>query len=371
MNITCFDDIIGLSEGGCLDCLDVADQGTESLSGLYLDTLEQLAAVDEIKVCKDQTLWQVMANARNEGIRRFMGDANGMLASRYKWKRENWSGNLGRYTSTGTYEKGAGNYAGIRIKPAPVAGGVLRIKAVNTLFKESGTISLKVYNSRNQLLSTNTLNVSAGYTVNTLVTPIELPLYDNLLGSDLEYFFVYESTKEASLNEAYCTCGGFNVTYNCDQPYYGMTAKSMENRWSQWLMVGGWEGTSLTAFDDVPVTAGAYAYGLVLDVDIFCNSSEVICKDEIKFDGSNVLAYSIAYAILYASADYLAMRLLSSTKLTRTVMTNRETMLQARKEWEGKYIEHISYVVDNLDLSRNDCLTCQQEITTGIGKIFA
>lgn len=369
MDTTCYNSIIGLSRQACLDCLTPADgDDLTSLSGLYLDEIAELDSVDGLRPCTNQTVWDIMTLAREQGVLRFMGEINGMIASRYKKNRTNWNGFLGRTKHLESYEQGAGNYAGIRIAPAPVRGGVLRIKAINTLFREAGTIVVKVYDSLNRLLATRTVATLAGYKENALESVIELPLYDKALSNNLEYFVVYESLLEASLNETYCGCGGFDVRYNCENPYYGMMAKSDENRWSQWLMLGGWEGTTLTDFHDVASTAPARAYGLILDVDIFCNSSEVICKDTVKFDGSDVLSFSIAYAILYASADYLAMRLLSSTKVERTIMMNRESLTIARREFTQKYIEHVTYIADNLDIERNDCLGCQSPIEIRITK---
>lgn len=369
MDVTCYDNIIGLSRQGCIDCFDVAPD-TTSLSGLYLDEVAELDSVDGLRPCTSNDVWDIMELAREQGVLRFMGDINGMLTSRYKKNRNNWSGFLGRTKHLESYEAGAGNYAGIRIAPAPVRGGILRIKSINTLFREAGTISVKVYDSLNRLVVTKSVATLAGYKENALTPVIELPLYDKALSNNLEYFVVYESTLEASLNETYCTCGGFDVRYSCNNPYYGMVAKSNENRWSQWIMVGGWTGTTLTDFHDAPDSAPARGYGLILDVDIFCNSSEVVCKDSIKFDGSDVLSFSVAYAILYAAADYLAMRLLSSTKIERSLMMNRESLAIARREFQQKYIEHITYVADNLDIEKNDCLGCQSPIEMRVDKIL-
>lgn len=379
LDTSCYDSVIGLARASC-PCADAVPTGyNTSNSGLYIADMAPLNELEGYDNCGTGSVWDALSNARDRAVRTFIADSNSMLSGMHKERRKKWTGGIGRAENNGTVT-GDELHAGIRIACAPIRGGYMKITKIGGYFLTGGDVTVKVYDRHNTLRTSVTITVTGNkHTVVELDTAdiIELPLFDDYL-DEAQYFFVYtraDAPGAAADNRFTCNCGGsFKGTFNSDQPYYHSTNHCIRYGqaygWADWIMAGGWAGDTLTDFDCVTSTAPNKAYGLTLFGEIGCKTDEVLCSGELNF-GGNPLAMSIAHALHYKAAELMAMDVLSSSRLNRNQLINREVLIQNQALWRGKYNEHVNYIVSNADLSANDCLTCRSVAQMAVQGVFA
>jgi hypothetical protein len=98
-----------------------------------------------------------------------------------------------------------------------------------------------------------------------------------------------------------------------------------------------------------------------MTVEFRCKVGEVLCKDELDFIGDPISG-AIAHAILYRSAFHLADMIVTTSEINRQSLMNREQLVEYQKEWIEKYNEMITYIVENVDVSKSDCIECRDKI---------
>lgn len=378
-DISCYAGAIGLARTAC-PCADAAPVGfNDSQSGLYVADLGPLSDLEGYGDCGTGSVWDALDNARDRAIRTFIADTDSMLAGMHKQKRSKWVGGIGRAENNGPVA-GSELHAGIRIACAPVRGGYMKVTKIGGYFDAGGDLDVMVYDRHNVLRASVTIAVNANaHTVVTLPDDeiIELPLFDDFL-NEAQYFFVYtraDAPGTAADNRISCNCGGsFSGSFNCSSPYYNnlrhVPRYGMAYGFADWVMAGGWTGDTLADFGSVSPTAQNKCYGLTLYAEIGCNINQVLCGGALNFSG-NPLAMSIAHAIQYKAAEYMALDVLSSSRLSRSQLINREVLVQNQATWRGKYNEHVNYIVSNADLSANDCLECRSVATMAVQGVFA
>jgi hypothetical protein len=361
-NETCYATAIGLSQSPC-NCAGAPDDYNLSDSGLYLDELEPLSSAGGYDDCSDGSIWDIMSRSRDEAIRAFIADTDALMigGQGVRLKRHPFKGVVGEGYSKEEVT-GLSTYAGVRLHCARVRSGTLKIRKIGTCFSETGTIAVTVYNNRNAIVGgPYTVNTTAGSTVlTTLATPLELPLLDPYSGST-EYFLVYDTTGVTPRrNKIHCGCGGFKVHFNAQAPYCEAPQDHWRNdkAWANWMMVGGWDGDTLTDFDDTTSGAGSYLNGLFIEGEIYCSVSEVLCESALDFN-SDPLAMSSAFAIRWRAGSIMAQKMMLSTKLNRSQMVNRDALTAARREWDARYNETVQYIAQNANLTLSDCVECK------------
>lgn len=369
--MACYDNIIGLARADC-PCVDVAPAAgySTSQSGLYISDLEPINTLRGYSECGEASIWAILSKARDEAVRTFKADTNALLAQYFRPRRDRFVGQIGEASGRDVYST-TKTYSGIRIACNPMRGGTLKITGIGTLFSASGTLSLSVYNSLNeQVVEPFDVDILAGWKLNTLDTAIELPLYVDF-DDRHEYFLVYnfDADNPAKLNNLSCGCGGFSPYYNTQNPIWRKQYAG-SNGWANWIMVGGWAGDTLTDFDQCAYTAESRLNGLALQVELGCDISQILCSGTLDFT-NDPLAMSVAYAILWKSAEIMAGKLLMSTDLNRANTINREALKEIRKEWQGKYVEATQYIASAAALNgQNDCLTCREDRMVGVKTAF-
>jgi len=353
----CYEYIIGLTQSQC-DCYDIPIDASTSLSGLYIDDLTSLSWIKSIENC-DKTLWEQMIRARELAISTFQADTNAKLMQGFKLKRNNYTGSIGRAIINGNNTQVVGSWYGVRLYCSNVKSGVLVIKGIGTLFTQTGTITLSIYNNLNELVQTLTLNTEANkHAKNTL--SIELPLHTSYV-ENLEYYFIYQFDGNVSKNnDLKCNCGGFKPVFNIDKPYFYHNQQDRNFYWSQWVMAGGFNQPTLPEFNlqYLPVTSSNMMWGLVLDVELKCKVSEVLCMESLDFESNN-LAGAMALAIQHKAGVILASWIVNSKNLSRYNITETEQMLADIEAWNKIYIDMVNYIATEADASVNDCLVCK------------
>jgi len=359
-DLSCFDYIIGLYNGDC-DCYDPKPEDyDESLSGLFISDMLEPKLIDGLLNC-DQgvSVWALMETVRALAIRNFITDANALLMKSARLKRTPYRGGIGRNKWTKNLSTSA--YAGIRIKAADVRGGYLKITSIGTLFDTTTSFNILIYDNNGDLLHTVPVDATADRLTQNAVD-IELPLHDNYQ-DNLEYFLLYEPDGfQPKNNDVTCTC-------DKTRPAWGRWTGWGKYGWGEWLQVGGYNG-NLPDFMNISSSANNYMYGLTLQVELGCYINTVFCPDIMDFDG-NTLAQATAVAIVRSAAALFIDKLLRTPNLNRAVMLDREGLQKAKEEYLESYQGMMTYIVDNLDLTRNDCLECVDIIDLIRGGIMA
>jgi hypothetical protein len=366
---TCYDYIIGLYSGDC-DCYDYApDDYNVSDSGLYLSDLLEPAFINALLNCdQGASIWDLMGITRDYAIKLFIADTNALLMKENKLTRLPFYGGIGRNKYTKTLDLNFGNYAGVRMFCADIVSGYLRIKKIGTIFDTTGTIDLMIYDNNATLIDTITLTTTADVHTQNVVD-IELPLHDEYQ-DNLEYFFLYQVSSQPKNNDLSCNCEAWTPCFDVNRPYWGQTKSNKKNGWANYMMVGGYNRATLPDFMNIIPTASNNMYGLTFEVELGCKVGEVLCKDQLDYDG-NTLAQSIAVAIQMKSAALFIDKLLLSPNLNRIVMIDREQMTKSRDEWLTTYGAMVNYIAENVDIKANDCLTCKDLIVMTKAKILA
>lgn len=362
-DIECYRDIIGLSRIDC-ECFDDNVNWDESYSGLYVDEAEGLSLrmVDALKDCEnDNNLWLLMDTARGNAIRQFIADTNNRLLQENIISRPAFRGNIGRfdYKLPRTLTK---TYACQRWATANVVAGYVHIKHITTFFSAAGTITLTIYNSLNDVISTHTLTTANGKYVNTV--DIRLPMW-NKNTTALEYIFVYtyDAANKPKNNEVGCApCGQF-YSFDTLNPYYISGSNKLAG-WSKWMMAGNWETDTLD-FSDMDTTAGNFTNGLSFDVDFYCDLGKQFCFDEPDiYDPS---FQSVAHALQSLTVYKLCIDILASPNVNRYTMMAGEALSAVMDLHKKRYDSLIDWLIKNADIRNTDCLKCRDKIKMGVG----
>jgi len=359
---SCYDYVIGLSRTEC-DCHDPKtgyelDYNT-SLSGLYLDEVHPLNNISGLENCDNQDVWRIMALARERAVNTFIADTNALISKNYQLKYRPFTGVIGRIKHDRDLNLGT-TYAGIVFRCNPIKSGVMVINAIGTLMNYTGTLDVTIYDNLNTNHGTYTLNCTADtFVINALPSPLSLDLFSDYVDV-LEYYFIYTlGAIQPRNNDLSCNCGSFRPVYSTKFPYY-TKPKPKEYGWANYVMVGGVQSDSLD-FMNLGLSGSSLMNGLTVTAEFRCKVGEVLCKDELDFIGDPISG-AIAHAILYRAAFHLADMIVTTSEINRQSLMNREQLVEYQKEWVTKYNEMITYIVENLDITKSDCIECRDKI---------
>lgn len=354
----CYESIIGLTRTDCECYTGMPDSAHDSLSGLYLDELVGMSFIQSMQNCDTgNDLFVSMARARDNAIQSFQADTNALILNNFKLRRNPFYGGIGRIIESNVTLV-SGNYLGVRFYCDNVKSGVLYIKSIGTIFKETGAISLLIYNNLGDLLHTINLDTVANVH-NQNPVAIELPLHSNYT-DHLEYFFLYQfdGTMNPKVNDIKCHCGNFKPKFDCSHPYYHSKHDTVYG-WADWLMVGGINSTNLPEFVNCDChNIKNYMYGLTFQVELRCKIGEVLCNEQLDFEG-NPLAGAMALAIQAKGGEFLGNWVLQSGNLNRWTMLNTEQLITDVANYKATYETMLEYIVKEVDVTQNDCFACK------------
>lgn len=356
--LECYDYIIGLYSGDC-ECYDSRpDDYNESDSGLFLADLMEPKFISALLNCDQGSgIWDLMVRARNLAIKNFIGDTNALLLKSNKLKRTPYYGALGRAVFTKSLTLTAGHYAGVRMFCADIVSGYMKVKSIGTLFDVTGPLTLWLYDKYGTLLQTFNLTTLANRHQVNAITPITLELHDKYL-NNCEYFWIYQvGAPMPKNNDLVCSCERWLPVFNTDAPYYYSTSRQAKG-WSRYLMAGGINSAAMPNFMDYGSSASNYMYGLTFEIELGCKVGEVLCKDQLDFDG-NTLAQAMALAIQRKAVVITIDAILGSQNLNRLVMIDREELLRKKAELEESYLTMVNFIAENVDITANDCFECR------------
>jgi hypothetical protein len=144
----CLQYVIGLSQTSC-ECFadDKPLDYDRSDSGIYLDQLEglNLNLVDSANDCDQGSVWDIMLRSKENAIKSFKADLIGSLLTKYKQKRQPFSGVIGSKSSKNTLNLQT-TYAGERIYSSNIIGGVMKIKRLGVFMNATNSFDVEIYN---------------------------------------------------------------------------------------------------------------------------------------------------------------------------------------------------------------------------------
>ena len=369
IDISCYNNVIGLTSTDC-DCFieNRPDDYNTSKSGLYITDLIDLKIIEALVSCTNGSIWNLLTNKRKQAISDFIGDTNALLINNFTKRRENGSFGVGQKKANSVRNLSS-LFAGVRMFPARINSGIAKITNIGTIFEKEGTITLKIYNNLDEKIGDDiVLNTSAG-NYNDNEVNIELPLYSKYGAVEYYFVFMHDENNRPMENKIGCGCDGFDPSFNKDYPYTRDRYLG-GNAWATWAMFGGFEVDDISSFDDLSDYAHNYLNGLYFDVEFRCKLNEVLCKDALDFE-SNPLAISMAQAIKFKAAEFLATELVKLNEPNFQSLINKDELKQNISIWAGKYNEMVTYIAENANILANDCL-CEKDIDKMIvGGIFS
>lgn len=339
---TCFQDIIGYSRKEDLCVLDDWDDSyADSNSGLYIDELPGFPQRFVSSLGGNYDIWEKMSNSLENAISTFKLD---VLQAILKFKtpsRARFKGDIGKKDFTQTLT--SCSYQGLRMY-SDINGGAYILRGVSIILDTTEDVTLEIYDEYD-LLYSYTLHATAGRPVYNTITPLSLTL-------DRNYYFLYQTTGKSYNNKLNCNCGGWKWCFNIFHPCFG---KSREN-WTEWAMVGGVCGNTLSDRDDWMTSIDAR--GLILHGDFNCDIIGSLCSDHSDWS-DNEIDLAIAHAIWYKAGEFLSAYVMDSEEVSRKTLLGVEQWNANRTFYNDRYIAMIDFIAENFEEDRNECLKCK------------
>lgn len=344
MSLSCLEGLVGLSSRDCTCVSGGQPSGwSDSETGYYLDDREYgfpiKDALDANIECGENSIWDLLSEARTQGIRDVKNDLLQSLNTVRESRVINWRGVIGKTDNTGSYITGAAN-VGIQLRPRiRMKDAYFMVKSlwINT---DTTNASLNVGIASNDgtfSATTDTASVTANtWTKHTFSSPVSLPLY-SIAKPDLRYHIYYEPDGAKSRqNKIWC----------CNKP-----------AWLQHFEYGAFSLASLPSDDVIPTTQEAY--GLAIEGYFTCNKLDWICDLE-EMNGLDMRDL-IGRLIQWKSAIHLITSVLRSGKVNKYTLLNQEGMFRQRSHLQGMYSETILWVSQNLPGGITSCWGCERD----------
>jgi hypothetical protein len=338
----CFENIIGFTRKDdiCLD--DYLPEYSTSESGLYIDELPGMSLRILNATGGSNDIWVKMTNAYTNAISAFKVDVMAEILKTKEPARSKFVGSIGgkSFTSKLTGD----TYHGLRMY-SDIIGGSFTLRGVSLILDTTGAVNLLIYDEYS-LLHTIAISSVAGQPKYTSITPIELPLSGN-------YYFLYNTGVGVPYNNKLtCNCGGHKWCFNIEEPCY----RPSRDKWTEWSMVAGVHGTDVNAREDWGLSREAQ--GLILHGDYGCDTLGILCSDHSDWTG-NEIDSAIAWAIDYKSGSFLTAYIMDSEEVNRYTLLGVEGLGANIAYYEDRYRAMITFIADNIEEDRNECLKCR------------
>lgn len=349
-NIQCLDNIIGVTRKDC-DCFDEdlqAPEGTpadwykKSTSGFYIHNLDGVVSMETVRdIVSCENMFEFYTGIIQDSIRETADDISANINEKYKRKESNFVGFIGSRTSNKVIQMNQ-QFAGMNLDVNERSGGVIVVKGIGILLDKTSTFNIEVYRrysdiDQYELVDTieGINSVANNYSENVFEEPLILPMQIDNEG-DIEYFFLYDTVNGNPRNNlASCGCGRKEAILKKQVGYAGVSGTDLD-------LMGSWSRSD-------------YSNGIVLDAEIRCNAEAMICN---MFAFSPEWGKYVAHAVLYKAGWKIHKAVLSSNVITQDVMANREMVDSNMDTFDTEYWSRIRYLVQNVDLSLNDCYIC-------------
>lgn len=346
----CLKYAVGLSQNDCV-CLesDRPADYNKSLSGYYLDDMMDsipLSYPAEASECGHGDVWSLLEQARIQGINEFQ---TGFLANSLQFAGQSMvpvRTSIGDDKITSVFSV-SNPWCGIVIQPSRMLrGGAMNLYGFYATMGGNQTMELKIYRSDNFTTPILTQPFTSSNSVKVytpLMNPLQLRLYDDV-GRAYKYYFVYERLNGIlPMNNVFdCGCASSNKL------------------WRDYLVGKGFNTSALGNLNTIGDGNEVWTYGLQLDVNISCDSTQWICNSNLDFM-TNPYARVMAKAIQLYSINKMISYLLSSTAVNRITVMPKDGLIakfNANQEQIATNMQWLGVNMINNAKTMSDCFTC-------------
>lgn len=344
----CLEKIIGLTLNDC-NCYEEdgsASFSNISYSGYYLDDSEDgitLPALDALKECGDNGLWQMMDNARREGINEFLTDFKVTVDKENEPRYRRFTGTIGQRGGKEIIDAAAGWI----ITPKCVKGSELILREIGVSFYEdsmqddSWFISLYKWNEGWEFINSLPTGVQAKKGVVWQDADWALPLTDHY-GEPIVYLLMVEDLADRlANNKISCGCGGGKELW---MNYVNIQGVSDRN------------GGELRKHEK----GDKYNHGLMLKADISCSGMTWLCAGESEYK-REAFYKAVAKTIQYYAVNKLIGKILNSGNVNRYTLMQREHLYGKRNHNRKEIEAHLEYLANHLPVEDVDCWICRNK----------
>ena len=368
----CLKNLVGLSRSDC-SCFEddrPADFQT-SLSGLYIADELNLSVTNSAADCEKGGVWDILETSRDRAINEFVMDYMHGIQSRYGdaftpfYSSNHKDRFIGKNNISSAKINPVSNVAAMKINPRCIKGGVLTIEGVELALNNiqiPTSVDVKLFKSNDLInpIDTATINLTAQKTFfyAAFSKPIRIDLsdsdYDN---SELYYYLAYQIPQGATIPRAKiyegCNCSkGSILKYNV---------------WAQYISI---DGVSAIDFEnlDKPRYSNSYTMGLRIKATASCDRISWLCElandfNELLTLGDKDFKYAsdLAYTINSRAKEIVLDTILRSPNINRLTMFAKDSVRDLRNRYRKQYAGYLQWMINNIPLHRNDCLTCHND----------
>jgi len=352
----CLRTVVGISKNDCI-CYNAGDLPEYKLSksGLYLDNylyglpLSYPAALFE---CDQNDLWELLVEAREQGIRRFMtefGRAT-MSSGQYRKKYQEFVGDIGGQKKTALDP--AGVYQVMEVTPR-FTGPILQINSVvirgDELIAGTGTVYLLDETMMNADDVSAPLATFTGIFDSTgaakCVTADGKGIQIDCTTSDRFFIAWFNNNERAPYRitmdrEIGCGCGG--------------QAKTIAG-WDTYTKIVTYPLTTLSNWPSVQGKTNAYTNGIQLQVSFACDA--LFLCDNVDFE-NDPFGRVVAELLVLYSNEQLIGYMLASDKVSIYTSARSEELIEKMAFIRGETTGRLEWVANNLPIGANVCYIC-------------
>lgn len=341
----CLIGVVGVTKQDC-ECAtgSLTDQEKENLAASsagfhYLDDITSaldLARVRSLGACK--SFYEMSTGALSKAINALKDDLTAGLAMKYPQKKGSYHGGIGQTRFSGDLSTASRPLQFMKIQAANEKSDAIltanRIKLFSNVAGQSKLYILDRDLNIIQEVDDITLNANT-FTFVALPKALDLPLFHDYNAAT--YYFAWELptgglTKD---NKVSCGCPG-------------------GDGWGSYVTVSG--GQADTMDELLNATTDNRAHGLVIEGEIKCVTANFVCR---QYSDKDAIAVVSKWAVAYKANEILVEAVLNSREVDRYSLLDREHLYGKRNHYKKEYETRVQYIIDNVDITSNDCFYCK------------
>lgn len=343
MALDCLTGLVGLANRDC-PCLSGGQPSgfNDSESGYYLDDREYGFPVKAAEYanldCGENSIWDMMAEARTQGIRDLKNDLMQSLTQVRESRVINWRGLIGKAEGTGSFIS-TNTYAGIQLRPRiRMKDNYFMLKAVYININATKSVDFSVTSNDGTFTPfSDTVSCTANtWTRHEFSSAVSLPMY-SIGTEDIRYNVAYQPDGAGVRQNKLWCCS--------------------KKPWMDHLDAGSFDLDALPDSQELLPTH-TICPGIALEGYFTCNKLDWIC-DLKEMNGVDTRDM-IARLIQVKGAIHLITAVLRSDKVNKYTLLNQEGMYRQRNFLKEYYSNGILWIAQNLPGGVSSCWGCER-----------
>jgi hypothetical protein len=352
----CLLTVVGLSDTQC-PCADTGKPEGYGISqsGYFLTDQDEGVPVSFLGAaadCGTGGLWDMLARARQEGIRRTIADVSTLFGTYYNEKIPEFNGKIGK-TDANSAVSGARGRAVVQLKSKMVPA-TLKLKGFSLYSNLSGDIVVNLVEASDitTVIATVTVTTVAGkWTPAVFATPPKLDLYDENEQEGSKYYLTWliPSGDYPRANTAMCsTCPG--------------AQHMLINGHVNYVETTGWSVNALSEMNNgTALSHGSRLMGISLDVSAACSFGNFFCGMSYDTYNGKGFQWMLANAIKHAGVISLCQAFLDSPNYNQFTLLSREQIYGKRSHSTAQFSALTKWIVQNMPPNATRCFECRDD----------